>query len=99
MLGDHGVATTGTWKQGATVEDMEGALAKGKPAMLLLRDPGHFVVLDGIQTLKDGTKKLLIRDPAYPGRKGCRSMEVGGSEWEKRINNRSDPGWVLDLPA
>ena len=48
MLGDHGVKHAGKWKRQATIEDMEGAVKKGPPAMVLLRDPGHFVVLDGI---------------------------------------------------
>ncbi|MDC3960498.1 type VI secretion system tip protein TssI/VgrG [Polyangium jinanense] len=98
MLKDHGVSNPGQWKRKATIKDMESALAKGRPAMLLLRSPGHFVVLDGIQTTADGKKKLLIRDPALPGRQGCRQIAVGGDEWNTRIANSDDPGWVLDLP-
>jgi hypothetical protein len=98
MLEDHGVKHPGAWKSGATEADMEGALEKGKPAMVLLRDPGHFVVLDGIETKKDGTKSLLIRDPALPGKKGCRSIDVGGEEWNRRVADPRDPGWVLTLP-
>jgi type VI secretion system secreted protein VgrG len=98
MLGDHGVKPAGTWKRGATVDDMEGAMKKGKPAMVLLRDPGHFVVLDGVETKKDGTKTLLIRDPALPGKKGCRSIDVGGDEWNNRVANPKDPGWIMTLP-
>jgi type VI secretion system secreted protein VgrG len=98
MLGDHGVKGQETWKRGATVSDMDGALKQGKPAMVLLRDPGHFVVLDGIETKKDGTKSLLIRDPALPGKKGCRSIDVGGEEWNRRVADPNDPGWVLTLP-
>ena len=98
MLGDHGVKHAGTWQKGASVGDMEGALKQGKPAMVLLRDPGHFVVLDGIETKKDGTKSLLIRDPALPGKKGCRSIDVGGEEWNRRVADPKDPGWLLALP-
>ena len=98
MLGDHGVKHAGKWKRQATIEDMEGAVKKGPPAMVLLRDPGHFVVLDGIETKKDGTKTLLIRDPALPGKKGCRSIDVGGEEWNRRVADPNDPGWVLALP-
>jgi len=98
MLGDHGVKHAGKWKTPASIDDMEGAVKKGTPAMVLLRDPGHFVVLDGIETKKDGTKTLLIRDPALPGKKGCRSIDVGGEEWNRRVANPDDPGWVLALP-
>ena len=98
MLGDHGVKGAGKWKRGATVGDMDSALKQGKPAMILLRDPGHFVVLDGIETKKDGTRTLLIRDPALPGKQGCRSIDVGGAEWNRRVADPNDPGWVLALP-
>ena len=98
MLKDHGVKHAGKWKTPATIDEMEGAMKQGKPAMVLLRDPGHFVVLDGIETKKDGTKSLLIRDPALPGKKGCRSIAVGGEEWNRRVADPNDPGWVLPLP-
>jgi hypothetical protein len=98
MLQDHGVKHAGTWKRGATVDDMESAVKQGTPAMVLLRDPGHFVVLDGVETKKDGTKSLLIRDPALPGKQGCRSIDVGGEEWNRRVADPNDPGWVLALP-
>ncbi|MEO5726730.1 MAG: type VI secretion system tip protein TssI/VgrG, partial [Byssovorax sp.] len=98
MLGEHGVQPAGEWKTPATIDEMEGAVKQGTPAMVLLRDPGHFVVLDGIETKKDGTKSLLIRDPALPGTTGCRSIDVGGEEWNRRVADPKDPGWVLALP-
>ena len=98
MLKENGVKNAGKWKTPATIGQMEGAVKQGTPAMVLLRDPGHFVVLDGIETKKDGTKSLLIRDPALPGKKGCRSIDVGGEEWNRRVADPNDPGWVQALP-
>jgi hypothetical protein len=41
---------------------------------------------------------LLIRDPALPGKQGCRSIAVGGDEWNRRVANPDDAGLVMALP-
>jgi uncharacterized Zn-binding protein involved in type VI secretion len=87
MLSDHGV-TPGTW-QLATADNIRSAVGTGNPAIMLLREPNHFVVVDGIAARPDG-EYLLIRDPAYPGQKGCREIKIGGEEWQKRVVDPND---------
>jgi hypothetical protein len=104
MLADHHVVDSKsdvTFKKGATADDMKAALKKGKPAMILLREPGHFVVLDGIRKNKStGKEELLIRDPGVSGSAGCRKIEIGGDEWKKRIESPADgsKGWIITIP-
>jgi len=57
--------------------------------IVLLQNPGHFVVVDGFRTAPDGTRYMQIRDPALPGNQGCREIEVGGSDWNNRLNGKT----------
>lgn len=83
-LNSHGVANNGL-QYNPSVADIEQGLAGGKPVQLGMNNPGHWVVVDGVKTNPDGTKSLLVRDPGYPGSKGCR--EIGPAELQNRLTN------------
>jgi uncharacterized Zn-binding protein involved in type VI secretion len=82
MLNDHGINNSGV-KYNAGMGDVEAGLANGKPVQLGLVNPGHWVVVDGVRTNPDGSKTLLVRDPAFPGRGGCR--EIDATEFQNRF--------------
>jgi hypothetical protein len=84
MLNDHGIANSGV-KYDAGIADIENGLANGKPVQLGLVNPGHWVIVDGIRTDSNGSKTLLVRDPAFSGRDGCR--EIDSAELQNRFTS------------
>lgn len=82
MLNDHGVSNNGV-KYNAGMADIEAGLAANKPVQLGLVNPGHWVIVDGVRTNPDGSKTLLVRDPAFSGREGCR--EIDAAEFQNRF--------------
>jgi hypothetical protein len=83
MLNDHGVST-GSWIENPSVDDYEAATADGRPAVLNVQDPTHFMVLDGVRREDDGSATMLVRDPAVRGRGGCREINTNSDEWAAR---------------
>jgi hypothetical protein len=84
MLDDFDVETH-RWDRSPTIDEIEEATQGGRPALLRLRNPGHYVLVDGVESGPGGSRRLLIRDPGPAGRAGCREIEVGGDEWNERI--------------
>jgi hypothetical protein len=79
LLSAHGVKGARAEK-GMSLADIESATNGGKPVMVGLRNPGHRIVVDGVRANKDGSKTVLVRDPA----RGC--VEMSESEFKKRYN-------------
>ena len=94
MLSDHDVESE-RWNGDPTADEIEDATEGGRPAILRVGNPGHFVVVDAVRTNPDGSRTLLIRDPGYPGAMGCREIDVGGSEWNQRLTDRE--GSLLEV--
>ena len=92
MLSDHGV-TAGDWNHDPTIDDYEAATADGRPAVINLDDPSHFVALDGVRREDDGSATLLVRDPGVPGRGGCREINTNSAEWA----SRGADAWLLPI--
>ena len=57
-----------------TIDDLATATSGGKPAMVGLKNPGHRIIVDGVETNPDGTRTVLVRDPGYSGSDGCRRV-------------------------
>lgn len=83
LLEHHGVNGARA-ENGLTVDDLDRATSAGHPAMVGLKNPGHRIIVDGVQTNDDGSRKILVRDPGYSGDDGCR--EVPEQEFLKRYN-------------
>jgi len=83
LLANHGV-TGARAQKNMSLDDLATATSTGKPVMVGLRNPGHRIVVDGVKTNADGSKTVLIRDPAYDGSSGYR--EVPSADFQKRYN-------------
>lgn len=74
-------------ENGLTVDDLDQATSGGQPAMVGLKNPGHRIIVDGVQTNDDGSRTILVRDPGYSGDDGCR--EVPEDEFLERYNSNA----------
>jgi len=83
LLQSYGVAGA-TAQKGMSLADIQAATTDGKPVMVGLKNPGHRIVVDGVQNNADGSQTVLVRDPGYPGAGGCR--EVPANEFLERYN-------------
>ncbi len=85
LLRDHGVEAVA--RNALTLEDIAAATADGDPVMVGLKNPGHRIVVDGVRTDPDGTRRVLVRDPGYGGDDGCR--ELPEAEFLSRYNDNA----------
>ncbi len=83
LMHDNGVPSARA-ENNLTIDDLATATSGGKPAMVGLKNPGHRIVVDGVETNPDGTRTVLVRDPGYSGSDGCR--RVPEDEFLERYN-------------
>lgn len=81
LLEKHGVKTQ-THRNIAS-EDLPATL-DGKPALIGFKDPGHRVMLEGVDIDEDGNRTYKVRDPdpAYGGR----TREMSQEEFDAKYN-------------
>lgn len=97
LLKLNGVKDASDPKQ-MSIDDLQKATAGGHPAIVHFNNPGgggHFMVVDGVTTNKDGSKSLDVRDPWPPadadGKGGGNSSEMS----DKQFNDRGYSGWAV----
>jgi predicted double-glycine peptidase len=63
QLRENGVPEASEPKHG-TVDDLAQATRDGDPAIAHFKEPGHFVTVERVQTNPDGTRSVVVADPA-----------------------------------
>lgn len=86
LLEDHGVDGAHA-ENGMSLDDIDKATRDGNPVMVGLQNPGHRIIVDGVRENEDGSRSVLVRDPAYSGTDGCR--EVPEDEFLERYNSNA----------
>lgn len=97
VLRDHGVNASEP-QSGQTVDDLQAATANGHPAIAHIAYPGgggHFVVIDGVRTNPDGTRTVIMRDPAPQGQGTQREMSESDFTGGGYPGNGSFSGWTI----
>ncbi|HSN97849.1 MAG TPA: PAAR domain-containing protein [Candidatus Nanopelagicales bacterium] len=64
LLRDNGVGVQGIRWFGS-VSDIQSNVGPARPAVALLNNPGHYVVVDEVQGTTAGQRTLVVRDPWY----------------------------------
>ncbi len=82
VLKNNGVDNETKAKQ--SPEDLDNLTKGGKPVLIGFKNPGHRVMLDGVNTDKDGNKTYLVRDPdpKYNGER----REMSQADFDKKYN-------------
>jgi uncharacterized Zn-binding protein involved in type VI secretion len=97
LLHLNGVKNASDPKQ-QSIDDLQKATAGGHPAIVHFNNPGgggHFMVVDGVTTNRDGSQSLDVRDPWPPagadGKGGGNDTEMS----DKEFKDRGYSGWAV----
>jgi uncharacterized Zn-binding protein involved in type VI secretion len=90
LLRDNGVPEASDVKHGQTVDDLAYATRNGDPAIAHVDNhdgTSHVVTVRGVQNNPDGTRDLIVQDPAEAS--GGKTTTVPESEFKKDFNGQA----------